>query len=355
MRKAARLNNIDALRLLAATQVLLVHGLEHFAGAETWARAAVAALGLFPGVPLFFFLSGLLITMSVDRSDSLAAYGLRRVLRIYPGLSVCLVVSVASVAAAGYPLPVLEPRFWTWLGAHLTFGQIYNPDFLRGYGVGVLNGSLWTIFVELQFYVLAPLMLIALRAIARRRWALIGIVLTLAIVNEHASGLRAADHGLLVKLYAVTIVPYLFFFVLGGAAYVLGLHEREYSRHDLAYALALHVGLAVGTALVAGERFGGNLLLPYLGATLCAVGLVASFTRPFAWSGLIENRDYSYGIYLYHMPVINALMFIAGRSGELLLPAVAATVVIATLSWHLVERPAIALGRHRRLPAGGPA
>ena len=44
-------------------------------------------------------------------------------------------------------------ELFVWIGTQTTFFQFYNPEFLRAFGVGALNGALWTIAVELQFYV----------------------------------------------------------------------------------------------------------------------------------------------------------------------------------------------------------
>jgi peptidoglycan/LPS O-acetylase OafA/YrhL len=62
--------------------------------------------------------------------------------------------------------------------AQLSIVQFYNPDFLRGYGVGVLNGSLWTISVELQFYVMLPWVW-TFTAYGRKRFTLALIAATL--------------------------------------------------------------------------------------------------------------------------------------------------------------------------------
>jgi hypothetical protein len=65
-------------------------------------------------------------------------------------------VAVLNPAAVG-GVDFVRAHALPWLAAQLTIGQFYNPVFLRGYGLGVLNGSLWTIPLE-QFCVLVPLL-----------------------------------------------------------------------------------------------------------------------------------------------------------------------------------------------------
>ncbi|MFZ1324637.1 MAG: acyltransferase, partial [Candidatus Contendobacter sp.] len=143
-----RSNNFDLLRLLAATQVLVVHGIDHLY--PDWIFLKYV-LSFFPGVPIFFVISGFLISASYERNPNLWQYAQNRILRIFPALWVCLTVSIFFAMVVGrvhFPIDKTIP----WLIAQATFFQFYNPDFLRSFGVGVLNGSLWTITIELQFY-----------------------------------------------------------------------------------------------------------------------------------------------------------------------------------------------------------
>ncbi|MGB2964038.1 MAG: acyltransferase [Anaerolineales bacterium] len=149
-------NNFDLIRLFAALQVVFIHGHEHFGlGPGSW---LVKSLQIFPGVPIFFVISGFLVSASWERSapQGVGAYFKNRFFRIYPALWVCFFISLGSVFIIYKPSSSLV-ELGKWVIAQLTIGQIYNPDFLRGYGVGTLNGSLWTIPVEIQFYILLPL------------------------------------------------------------------------------------------------------------------------------------------------------------------------------------------------------
>ena len=44
-----------------------------------------------------------------------------------------------------------------WFVSQITIGQAYNPNFFRDIGVGVINGALWTITVEILFYIIVPI------------------------------------------------------------------------------------------------------------------------------------------------------------------------------------------------------
>ena len=148
----ARINNFDLIRLFAAAQVVIVHGVDHLGvrGVDRF----IDLISYFPGVPIFFTISGFLISKSWERSPDYKSYFRNRLLRIYPALWVCLFFTITIFITSGVRFDFGE--FAAWLAAQLTFFQFYNPEFLRTFGVGVMNGSLWTIPVELQFYFLLP-------------------------------------------------------------------------------------------------------------------------------------------------------------------------------------------------------
>jgi len=91
-----RANNFDLVRLVAAAQVVLWHGIEHL---KLDAPPLLQwLLGSFSGVPIFFVVSGYLVAGSLARSTSLSSYFRNRALRIFPGLWVCFAMTFISIA-----------------------------------------------------------------------------------------------------------------------------------------------------------------------------------------------------------------------------------------------------------------
>ncbi|MBM4075066.1 MAG: acyltransferase, partial [Planctomycetes bacterium] len=107
---------------------------------------------------MFFAVSGFLIPDSYKRCQSVADYFWRRARRIFPGLWACVMLSFGLVYLVDRSTlnDMTFGQMVIWLGCQMTVFQFWNPGFLRDFGVGVLNGSLWTISVELQFYLLVP-------------------------------------------------------------------------------------------------------------------------------------------------------------------------------------------------------
>lgn len=349
-----RNGNIDLLRLAAAGQVAFVHYTEHMPGCGPVADFFARLLWAVPGVPIFFVLSGFLIFQSVDRATSLADYARKRVLRLYPGLWAGIALSILLVRATGYPIRATGEAFAAWGLAQATIGQSYNPAFLRGFGSGVLNGSLWTIGVEVQFYVVAPILLRLTRRVASQGWAwLLVLIIPLAITNELFGTLKTGASLPLIKVLSITVLPFLFYFLIGGSAYVLGLARfRCSARAVIAAAIALIACAAI--TWLSGGRYGGNYLSVPLGALLAALVLMVISGPALPGSAALKGRDYSYSLYLYHMPVINAVLELGL---PLLIRAAAvtlATAILAVASWHLVERPALRLAHRRAATAVRP-
>ena len=80
-----RKNNFDLIMLLATLQVVITHKIAHLK-----LDINIPLLEYFTGIPIFFFVSGFLISLSYERSGNFKTYARNRVLRVYPGLVICL-------------------------------------------------------------------------------------------------------------------------------------------------------------------------------------------------------------------------------------------------------------------------
>jgi peptidoglycan/LPS O-acetylase OafA/YrhL len=337
-------NNFDLIRLLAAVQVAIVHICEHL---RIDGGPLLSLLQLFPGVPVFFFVSGFLVSRSLERSVDLQSFARKRLLRIYPAILVCFVVSL-FLASLFRNLPWTTPAFATWIVAQVTIAQFYNPDFLRNFGTGVLNGSLWTIPVELQFYAALPIVYAA----AKRFGSLAFYSITLIALAGHTLFLTHlyGAHHLYAKIIQVTVLPWLGLFMVGVLAQRQWPHIRPWFS-GRAFMWFCAYCLVEAVLALRGITIGGNAINAISALMLFAVVLAACYTRPMIAHRLLRGNDISYGIYLYHAPILNTVLELQsnGHSFGGAVPTafliLAATAASAIASWVLIERPLLRLKR----------
>jgi len=336
----ARGNNFDFLRLYASLQVFVHHAIAHLNVTEF--KPLCAVLGYLPGVPIFFVISGFLISKSWERAPSLRQYVRNRFLRIYPALWVCLAISIIIFWSCGIR-PWSASDFFSWILSQATFFQFYNPDFLRYFGVGVINGSLWTIPVELQFYILLPV--IAL--VAKRTQSVWVICLILSGLIMLGARYYMSDRELLFqKLLGVSLLPYLFYFIVGVVGRQLYekfpfLFEGKFFVWAVVYVAWVTVEISYGIGGATGNHL--NIISIFLIGMLTIGGV---FSGRGLSSRILKQNDLSYGIYIYHMPIVNLLLFyeLDGLKGFAI--SLVSSLVISILSWHLVESRALNLKKY---------
>lgn len=354
-----RTNNFDLIRLGAALQVAIGHTASFYG---LWEMLGLAgnALNVFPGVPIFFVISGLLISRSYESSGVLGDYLWNRALRIFPALWVCLVVTVALTIAFALPsIGDARPLRWlAWWSAQMSVAQFWGPAFLHGLPTGGINGSLWTITIELQFYVFLPLLYAWLRlrrstgnfALALLAMPSLALYVVMTMRQEWLGGPR--QFGVAV----LTLPAYLWIFTLGI------LIQRNFATLRPLLAGKLHwwlAGYAVVTVLAhrAGLRVAGNAINPVSLVVLAGLVSSAAFTLPNLGERLLGRNDVSYGLYIYHAPVLNVLLAAALIPPPLAIPVcVALALALAALSWWAVEKPFLRLKRRalREYPSAAP-
>lgn len=337
-----RINNFDLLRLFAATQVALHHYFKHYQ-MEQYAEGFVAILRLFPGVPIFFFISGFLISKSFESNSVIKEYAFNRAVRIYPALIVCTLVSLLMVSLTGYlaASDVTLKDLSVWLLGQMTFVQFYNPDFLRGFGVGALNGSLWSIAVELQFYVLIPILYWVMGGFKSYGNAKLIVLILLFMVFHQFKFLHLEnlEENMLIKLYGVTFLPWFYMFLLGILFQRNFKTIADYLAGKFIYLLPIYLLVT----FISVEYFGapiGNGIHPLLYLLLACLVFSAAYSYTTWSERLLNSNDVSYGIYIYHMPVLNLTLYL-GFTGSwpVFIGGLVFTVSLAVASWFLLEKP----------------
>lgn len=336
-------NNFDLIRLLAAMQVAIVHAYEHL-GLES-GRWIIELVSVFPGVPIFFVISGFLISASWERSYSLSSYIQNRVLRIYPALWACFAFSIFTLYLL-YPINALSSDFFKWVIAQVSIGQFYNPDFLRGYGVGVLNGSLWTIPIELQFYLVLPLLYLFFRKFSWGAAFLLVVMFVLMVVNQVYIGLKGYEDGLAIKLFGVTVLPYLYIFMAGAILQRNFSLVRRYLAGKVVHWLVIYLFSAALFSYL-GFNFKGNYLNPVSVILISILIISFAYSNTLKLSDVLRGNDISYGVYIYHMVFVNiAIHFNIFEPGVNFFLVLLLTMLMAFISWRLIEKPVLALKKY---------
>jgi peptidoglycan/LPS O-acetylase OafA/YrhL len=341
-------NNFDLIRLFAASQVFL-HHLYNILGVNfgSMVNGVSHFLVLFPGVPIFYFISGFLISQSFENSGSIKSYFVKRFLRIYPALIASVFLGVLLILASGYqseqPVTLLD---WTILiFSKVTIFQFYNPDFLRAYGDGVFNGNLWTITVELQFYIVIVIVLLIKKNFFLKGAYFWPIILAVFLLCNMLYLYLFPYHkeDIWFKLIGVSFVPWFYMFLVGTIVqqynHLILRYVKKYSALTISiYIIFAYLGLHFRIFDY------GNHIHPILAFPLFASILCFAYTFPFLSQYFIKGQDISYGIYLYHMLIINFFIFHYGSDAKhysILIIGIVFTAAI--ISWFFLEKHAIKL------------
>jgi len=370
----SRINALDGLRGIAILAVFFFH---YARGAGTHASSAFGSIasalfGLgWTGVDLFFVLSGFLITRILYDTQGAPGYYTnfyaRRVLRIFPVYYLFALV-----------LAMLAP----FLGVHWSLGHLFFLFYL-GYPAAIIWPSLtivaplaithlWSLAAEEQFYMIWPW------AIARLRNA-DAIVRTCAVVGAAALALRIVIRALpgIDPTWAYAFLPARMDALAIGAALAILVRGKLNARIDrwaipaLASAVALLMTICISRRTEAAE----DPLIGTVGCTLIAIACGAllllslregsRLQRLLSFPALRACGKYSYGLYLYHLPLSVALHplkgFYVARSHSAAIGSViyvasslSVNLIVAMISYRLVEAPIMKLKSHFSYKSGDP-
>ncbi len=346
--------DIDGLRAIAVLAVIIFH-----------INPALIPGG-FAGVDIFFVISGYLITghMAGELSSgrfSLAEFYRRRIKRIAPAMLV--VVAATLLAGIALLLPedltaLAKSSVWSVASlANVYFWREVNTDYFAPGSESLPLLHLWSLGVEEQFYLLWPLLLMAIWKLAGKRpGAAERVALGLAVLLVPLSCLLAAWWFDRDGMFVYYMLPTRAGELGTGAALALGLLWRP--KAELSPRLAgvvagaglLLVALSMALLSEAQPFPGWRSLPPTLGAALMiAAGALARrhwlspalSSAPMVWVGAI-----SYSAYLWHWPLLAYWRYLYGQPGwAMQFFLFALTLLLSWLSYRWVEQPARKSGR----------
>ena len=349
-------NNFDLIRLFAASQVAILHVMSYLSW--SWhTTPVIQLLVLFPGVPIFFFISGFLISRSYEKTGPIIDYARNRALRIFPALHFCVLINLLLIWSTGY-FATVDAGFWDVMLLYLgktTIFQFYNPDFMRHFGDGVLNGSLWTICVELQFYFLMPI-IYAIVVSDRKRdtnIVLISLVVITLIFNRSLYATQS-EYGTsnYWKLARVSFLPWIYMFLTGVLAQRNFQFLAKFLRkHQHMLLLALPVYVLYAHFMTTHGFHINNSISPLLFFPLAAIVFITAYSAPNFAQTALHGQDISYGVYIYHLPIMNMFLYYHYTNNILYAGLVLLiTLAVALASWFLVERPFLKRKHHATHP-----
>lgn len=360
---------LHGLRGMAAILVLLYHWKDaypafagtyrqlHFLGTP-WNLFLPIDFGWI-GVHWFFVLSGYLLAANVWSAPLSAVdirrFWARRFCRIYPAVWAQIVVLLWM----SYALTGLPDFSWLQLLGNLLLWLSPFPG-----GVAMYNDVWWTLPIELSFYLCLPFLVLMYRRIGFMNTFLVTVVITfgwriwVAVLHDQ-DNLRSALP--VMRALPGSLCLFMGGFLLNHLQRLAGFQHRGSGRVLLAVVLIAFYGWL--HLLIAHRKtiwYEPWLLVatdPVIGVLITCI--MAILLRPDMQTGLIHRvlttrsmhwlGEFSYGIYLWHYPVLRFLPKLlpgawsgAGGGALALLACLLITLPLAALSYFLIERPALA-------------
>jgi len=335
-------NAFTALRLLAAYAVIITHSYVVLGLGPDWLEAHGFPQFSEFGVNAFFAISGYLVCKSLQRNASPLAYLRNRALRIFPGLTVLILV---TIFVAG---PIMTHTWFPEWFEYLTNLSLFQmtptlPHFFATNPIPVINGSLWTLALEVTCY----LLLLSVSWVGALNWK--GTLLMLVGCYVALMGDLLWQGNVLFGMSTFQLARLGLYF-WGGAFIATITLPRSWAL----WATSVVVALAPFYLFASDpdwkiKAYAFNLLLPFI------VIFAAERLPKLAF---LNRFDISYGVYIYAFLVQQMLVRHFGiglHPTSLSLLTIAIVTPIASASWFLIEKPALNLkngsaGSRRRMP-----
>lgn len=321
-------NNFDDVRIGLALIVVFAH-LADLTQAVEFKYFGVLFDSNF-AVKGFFAISGFLVAKSYLSSKSTLEFAEKRLRRVYPAyvttILLCLCIGLFTTNLDVFEF-LKSPQTLKYALANLTFLNFLQPTLpgvFTNNPLSALNGSLWTIKIEVMLYVCVPALMYFFK--------------------------RLGSNITIVSVFFLSIAWVYFFTYLYSGSKGDEL-ARQFPGQLSYFALGSYFAFNQNIS----RKIGVIALVSLLALFATSNPLVKIFIDPIAYSSIVilisttairslnlgRYGDVSYGIYLYHFPIIQLLIFLGLFETDEWIGFVAAfaiTIVTALASWHLVEK-----------------
>lgn len=323
-------NNFDLLRVIFASIVFLVHAYTLSGSMNLKPLAEIFSTEI--AVKSFFVVSGFLIFMSFENSNGLKSYFSKRLRRIYPAYFAVVVLS-ASLGVFFTQVPVGDYFSDGWLKyifANLLFLNFIHPDLPGLFGnhpINAVNGALWTLKIEVMFYICVPFFVFLMRKFGRWQ-VLIGLYATSISYKLIIEMWGLATNSPIYQELMRQLPGQLVYFITGATLY----YYIDFFKLNWQWLLMVTVVILI---------FRHQLPVSWLEPMALGIAVVY-LAYIFPWLGNFgKYGDFSYGIYIVHFPILQILIQygLFTRTPLLALLIAAALVLsVSYMSWHFIEK-----------------
>lgn len=325
-------NNFDFLRLLFALSILFNHFGELINNPIYWPISSPMA------VSGFFIISGFLITKSYYRSASLKEYYIKRIKRIVPAYVIIVIacaIGLSIFSNLPFSIYFTSNSFFKYLLANLGFLNFIQPTlpgvFTSNPDASV-NGALWTIKVEIALYLCVPVFAELIRRIKPKWIVFVTIYLVsfgFILLMNH---LYDKNGNVIYSILDRQFLGQLTYFVSG----MLLLFYFDFFQRNIKWFLSLAI-----LVLIIKLGFDNNNVIKFLfPISFCIIIIsIAYHFKPL--NNVAKYGDISYGVYLFHYPIIQ-IFYSVGLFKQYLwagfVLCLLTVIICAFFSWHLLEK-----------------
>lgn len=332
MNTVLRKNNFDFFRIYLASIVVFAH-YYFLTNQSALYNKDFFLLNSGFSVNAFFIVSGYLITKSWVRSYDLKKYISSRAKRVLPLYFLTLIICFFLGYIINYSHGLINYlndgalKYLGWNSIFLNFMQPSLPYLFEDNPYNVVNGSLWTIKLEIAFYILVPILFIFLKSSKSK---LVGVcfVYLLSVVAFYFLKFFVNNYGLSQEL-AYQIPSYLTLFMAGAVFNFIdfkNINTTPYFLISILYFIFFDYG----------ENRGLGLITPIMTAIF-----VIHFCEKLKFNIPIPKQvgDISYGIYILHFPVIQLMIqYDLIKYSYSVIYCYLIVIILSMISWHLFEK-----------------